>query len=81
MRVSKDYMFDLIAKLGDTIQKRLTERGIKDADPGRDLRELQRRLAYGDVRPREALTRLHEIAETHYIAGEEWKSFMRSIAL
>lgn len=79
--MTREYAFDLISKLGDAIQRKLTERGIVDGDAGRQLRDLQKDLQYGDVRPTECVRRLHEIAERNKIVGEEWLTLLRHMAV
>lgn len=81
MRMTREYAFELILKLGDALQRRLTERGINDRDPGRELRDLQRQLQYKDIRPTECVKRLHEIAERNKIVGEEWLTLLRHMAV
>ena len=79
--MTREYAFELIERLGFAIQRKLVERGIKDCSPGPQLRELQRQLQYGDVRPTECVKRLHEIAESWKIVGEEWLTLLRHMAV
>lgn len=81
MRMSREYAFELIDRLGFAIQKKLVERGIKDVHPGHELRELKRQLEYRDIRPTECVKRLHEIAECWKIVGEEWLTLLRHMAV
>ena len=97
MKITKDYVFNVIERLGRAVAKRADE--IAPAPPptgkppysaircdqkslSNELWRIQKKVAYGDIRPTAAMTELHAICEHNkLLVEEEWRNLLRSIAV
>jgi hypothetical protein len=76
VRVTKDYAFDLITKVGSEVQKKFGDKKTPIAD---SLWGIQKSLSYRDITPKQAVLHLYEAAAIYL--DETWKDMLRSLAL
>ncbi len=83
MRVSRDYVFDLIEKFGRRMQEAVAGQTttsyysyLTDA-----LWGVQRELAQREITPKEAARRLLELSEKATFMGKDWRTLLRGVAL
>lgn len=97
MKITKDYVFSVIERLGRAVAKKaevLTPPPPPTGKPARsavrfeqksiadDLWRIQKKVAYGDIRPTAAMTELHVMCERNKLLVEEdWQTLIRSIAV
>lgn len=97
MKITKDYVFSVIERLGRAVSKKAeamtpppTPTGKPAPSPVRfeqksisnELWYIQKKVAYGDIRPTAAMTELHRMCEHHKLLIEEdWQTLIRSIAV
>ncbi len=87
MRVTRDYAFDLITRVGAEIsrcaeaqrskgQKFTGQRTVADS-----LWDLKRSLEYRDITPKETVRRLFGLLEHEDLVSERTRDLLRSIAV
>lgn len=96
MRITKDYVFSVIERLGRAVAQKADE-VAPPAQPGQkrptavscaqkaisdELWRIQKKVAYGDIRPTDAMSDLNRLCEHHaLLVSEEWQLLLRSIAV
>jgi hypothetical protein len=96
LRLSKDYVFSVIERLGRAIAKKADEVSTAKGAPGSkvlgtvrcyqksvadELWHIQKKVAYGDITLQEAMERLHRLSEHNNLVEDEWKTLLRSIVV
>lgn len=97
MKITKDYVFSVIERLGRAVSQkaesltppaavagkpapssaRFEQKTISDA-----LWHIQKKVAYGDIRPTAAMVDLHALCErSNVLVEEDWRNLLRSIAV
>lgn len=97
MKITKDYVFSVIEKLGRSVAKKaeamtppppatgkpkFTAVQFEQKSLSNELWRIQKKVAYGDIRPVAAMTELHALCEhSKLLVEEEWRDLLRSIAV
>ena len=89
MRITRDYALDLIQKFGQEVAKNAevlaTQKVVGTRSSQKSLSEelwrLQKALAYKDITPKDAVSQLHQMAESAYhLVNDGWRDLLRSMA-
>ena len=96
MRVTKDYVFALVERLGRAVAQK-ADALVPPPAPGTivksairydqkaisdELWRIQKKVGYGDLTVREGVEALHRLSECHkLLVGNDWKEKLRSIAV
>ena len=88
MRVSRDYAFDMITRLGGEISKCADaeraggQKFTGQRDAADRLWDIKRALEYKDITPKETMRRLFRLAETNKaLVSEPVRELLRNVAL
>ena len=103
MKITKDYVFSVIERLGKAVAKKgaevappatqprpttstgrpiLSDAQVSQREIANALWHIQKKVAYGDIRPTAAMTELNVLCERNKLLVEEdWRNLLRSIAV
>lgn len=96
MRITKDYVFSVVERLGRAVARKAVEItppptpgvkkqtvvGFEQKTISDELWRIQKKVAYGDIRPTAAMEELNRLCERNKLLVEEdWRNLLRSIAV
>jgi hypothetical protein len=100
MKITKDYVFSVIERLGRAVAQKAAELpkptpvmlpsgrpaptlvSSEQKSISNTLWHIQKKVAYGDLRPTAAMEDLNRLCERNkLLVAEEWRNLLRSIAV